>query len=655
MDALEIQLYDGQITLEQYNKEVEQLDKNARNFNAEALTSFIEITGSNNLEEFNRILKETKEVDSLAGTGVVTVPTAAAAAAQKQVEDQVKQMQDAYFAQMPNIKEEEKKAIIDGMKEAFGGTESTDIIVGWAQLLGSYISVEAVKGLAGSNAPDGVLNKEGLDRRLLTSKLREEAAANAAKFGDFGPKVPEPGKESAWARIKRETEETKKYSSAVQGLLGSGLKPQNIALLSQADLLEMSNSQRKEAIKLLKDQQDASKVLSFVLMSTEEQNIKNLNDAVKIKDYQIAQLQREIQKKERLNDIEQDQIDKLSRQNELDTRQTELRNRAIDQITKKEETVNNVYDARFKALDKVAQANDRIAQQQQGRISLAGALTGGDFGAAASAAAQMSANYATAQLEDTRSALENQRQAELSSLTAEVNGQLLTKQQIQIQIDEIGERIYQRDLQIQALEDIIFQREQESLPYKQAIRTIEEQRLGLTQQIEDAEFNRWKTELDGINKAIQGYNQLWIAKTKGTGSTVGTNTKASQQKPKALAFGGFIRAANGMEVPGTGISDKVPALLTPGEFVVRKSVAQANMPLLKALNSDVFPSMSSLDMSPEVPVSDTVVSTVNAPVYNNYSVSVNVADTNASADDIATAVVSRIKMNQGRSIRGSRI
>jgi hypothetical protein len=649
MDALEVQLYDGQITLEQYNKEVEQLDKNARDFNAEALTSFIEITGSNNLEEFNRVLKETKEVDSLAGTGVVTVPTAAAAAAQKQVEDQVKQMQDAYFAQMPNIKEEEKKAILDGMKEAFGGTESTDIILGWAQLLGGYISVETVKGLAGSGAPDGVMNKAGLDARNKTSKLKEEAAANAAKFGGTPP--VDDGQESAWERIKRETEETKKYSAAVQGLLGSGLKPQNIALLSQADLLEMSNSQRKEAIKLLKDQQDASKVLSFVLMSTEEQNIKNLNDAVKIKDYQISQLQREIDKKERLNDVEQDRIDKLSRQNELDNRQIDLRNRAIDQITKKEETVNSIYDARFAALDKVAQANDRIAQQQQGRISLAGALTGGDFGAAASAAAQMSANYATAQLEDTRSALENQRQSELASLTAEVNGQLLTKQQIQTQIDEIGERIYQRDLQIQQLEDVIYQREQESIPYKLAIRDLEDQRLKLTQQIEDAEFNRWKTELDGINKAILAYNEYWKSKTKGTGKTVGGPVKASQ----AMSFGGFIKAANGMEVPGTGITDKVPALLTPGEFVVRKSVAQANMPLLKALNSDIFPSMSSLDMSPEVPVSETAVSTVNAPVYNNYSVNVNVADTNASADDIATAVVSRIKMSQGRSIRGSRI
>ncbi len=316
-------------------------------------------------------------------------------------------------------------------------------------------------------------------------------------------------------------------------------------------------------------------------MSTEEQNIKNLNDAVKIKDRQISLIQREIDKKLKLNEVEENRIDNLSRQNELDERQIDLRDRALNDISKKEETVNSIYQARFDALDKVAQANDRIAQQQQGRISLASALTGGDFGAAASAAAQMSSNYAAAQLEDTKSALENQKEAELASLTAEVNGQLLTRQQLEIQIDEIRERIYQRDQAILQLEDVIYQREQETLPFKQQINQLETDRLALTQQIEDAEYNRWKTELDGINKAILGYNNLWIAKTRGAGQVVGTNLKASQKKPKGRSFGGFIRAANGMEVPGTGLSDKVPALLTPGEFVVRKSVAQANMPLLK--------------------------------------------------------------------------
>ena len=635
MDNLEIQLYDGLITLEQYNKEVQELDKNARNFNGKGLNSFLELTGSTDLDAFNRLLKETKTVPT--GQGVsATYLTDQARAAQKIVGDQVKQMQDAYFAQYPLMEESQKLAILNGMKKAFGGNESTQIITGWAQLLEGYISAATITGIA-EGVPDGIRKKP--DTGLIPP------------LGSM-PAVPDPNaKEPAYVRIKRETEETKKYSTAVRGLLSSGLKPENIALLNQADMLEMSNAQRKETIKLLKEQQNTSKVLEFIMMSSEEKNIKNLNDSVKLKDREMLLVQRQIDAKERLNQVEQDRIDVLDRQNELDKRDIDSRSRALDQIGKKEETINSVYNARFEALDKVSQINDRLAQQQQDRISLASALTGGDFGAAASAAAQMSSNYASNQLQDTRSALESQQQAEVASLTAEVNGQLLTKQQIQIQIDEISERIYQRDIQILNLEDIIYQREQETLPFKNQLRELENQRLTLTQQLEDAEFNKWKTELDGINKAIQGWNEYWKARNKGTGKTVGGNVKASQAK----TFGGFIRAANGMEVPGTGITDKVPALLTPGEFVVRKSVAQQNMPLLKALNGNVFPKAGSLVESADVPVTDSSVSTVNAPVYNNYSINVSVAETNASADEIAGAVMTKIKMNQNRSIRRSRV
>ena len=43
--------------------------------------------------------------------------------------------------------------------------------------------------------------------------------------------------------------------------------------------------------------------------------------------------------------------------------------------------------------------------------------------------------------------------------------------------------------------------------------------------------------------------------------------------------------ATGGKVPGTGSGDKVPALLTPGEFVVKKQVSQKNSGFLSALNN----------------------------------------------------------------------
>jgi hypothetical protein len=68
------------------------------------------------------------------------------------------------------------------------------------------------------------------------------------------------------------------------------------------------------------------------------------------------------------------------------------------------------------------------------------------------------------------------------------------------------------------------------------------------------------------------------------------NYKGSTERAPGMMYGGSAKKyAYGSTVPGRGMTDKVPALLTPGEFVVRKRVAEQYGPLLKSLNGQVFP------------------------------------------------------------------
>ena len=94
-----------------------------------------------------------------------------------------------------------------------------------------------------------------------------------------------------------------------------------------------------------------------------------------------------------------------------------------------------------------------------------------------------------------------------------------------------------------------------------------------------------------------------------------------------LANGGFP----GMPKIGT---DTVPAMLTPGEFVVKKyAVDKFGADNLKAINNGSYSGGS---------------------VYNNtYSISVN-ANTNASPDEIARTVMTQIKRVDAQRIRGNR-
>ena len=66
--------------------------------------------------------------------------------------------------------------------------------------------------------------------------------------------------------------------------------------------------------------------------------------------------------------------------------------------------------------------------------------------------------------------------------------------------------------------------------------------------------------------------------------TFGAPYSTETTRPKRFNMGGNVFFNNGNQVPGFGNTDTVPAMLTPGEFVIRKGVAQQDPEGMRALN-----------------------------------------------------------------------
>ena len=543
------------------------------------------------------------------------------------------------------------------------------------------------------------LNDQGLKdaaiafRNYITPKVTYSDSGGIFGGGASGDTTTEEivptGEKSAFEQLKETYDQTMKYASAVRSL-GKETNKEAISLIGATSMAEMNNAERKKAISLIKEQIAVQKIINFLLLSQQDQEIELLDVQSKVKDVQIQSKEREISAIEELNQKDQDRIDTINRQNDLDQRQTEIRNRALDQLSKREDEINKVYQSRFEALDNVANINDRIRQQQEDTISLASALTSGDIAAAASAANTMAANDTAYQMDQTRLELEAQQQREIDALTVSVNGNMMTRAQIEAEIDTINERIYQRGLNIQALEDSMYNRNLNQVkPLQQEINALNKEREDinfridyLQAQIAQKEYeqmlnvrgtNKLLGEKRDTVKQIRDYYTEMVNLYRNSGVKPPSlfnmggvvpgymlggmvNYKGSKEPAPGMMMGGKVKKyAVGNLVPGKGNVDRVPALLTPGEFVVRKSVAQQNLPLLKALNSDIFPSISDKDFGTSGTFAANMTNSVtNMPVYNNYSISVNVPNTNANPEDIANTVMSRIRRYSAGEIRGTR-
>jgi TP901 family phage tail tape measure protein len=608
-----------------------------------------------------------------------------------------------------------------------------------------------------------------------------------------------------------------------------GLDP---AALSQLDyvkaaqILNSSAKEQKKVIAALNQELRENAIKAYALKSAEEvleDQMSATSNAIgayinMLESTSIKPVQDQIDKYTELTNKQQDQIDKYQK--------------GLQQLSDKESNINKTYDSRISIIDKVSAANERAAQKQQRQISLASAIASGDFGAAAQAAADITSADAQAQLEDTRTALELQRQNDLKNLTVEINGILYTRETIETNIKNIDEEIYQRSLLIKAEQQKIADIEKTITAEKEKQRKLQvltqisqlstqmqmtvdqtqrqamgaqigylgqsigldpnnpqsitnlsnqlginaqalvdnlaksQQVVGLTAAQFVKEFEKGQKLSGQFSKAIdetsvQGKLSLsymtslqnaWSGdEKKGVAGLVSTGTtikntligagaaivagkkalddaltaanialaKAKEAQntspqfrydPKTkkmvpVAFGGVMGYMGGGKVnkyplgglipymgggkvrkyaiggninykgssepaparmnlggmtlgsiaPGLGNTDRVPALLTPGEFVVRKSVAKENMGFLKALNGDVFPQLGQgLQSSSITPINSTTITGGTTLYNNNYSVNVNVAGTDASANDIANIVVRKIKTANDRNVRGSR-
>jgi TP901 family phage tail tape measure protein len=123
--------------------------------------------------------------------------------------------------------------------------------------------------------------------------------------------------------------------------------------------------------------------------------------------------------------------------------------------------------------------------------------------------------------------------------------------------------------------------------------------------------------------------------------------------------GGVIRRSIGGGVPGIGNGDVVSAMLTPGEYVIRKeAVNKYGLDMMSKINAGQFKLPTLRD--PQFAVDDMSVSTKSGvaqtsnSVYNNYNLNVNVKS-DANADDIARTVMTQIRQVNSQQIRGVRL
>lgn len=420
----------------------------------------------------------------------------------KQLQRQIKDVTGDYnklLATLTKITKEQAQGAIANATIGFAGRAISTRRQAAAQniLMGQGYTYDQASGIAGSEedalaitkAQDAVAQGESRVNRLI--KERSKYKVGSEKYKQLSAEIKEARGELKEAKTAQDNlnksiaqsvveQQRLDWQSLQEGInseiakqantqkfINLGIKDglvlnrlNNLTLEQQNYFLSLSAEQQKAfvdslaaSIPLSEKIADAFERISAAqrlqTLRNEEATNKQMGKTLEQYDDQLDLLNDQLDVQNDLLRVQQDKVDVIQEEND------DL-NRGLELLSRQEEAINEAFDKRIEALDKVEQANARIAQQQQNQLNLSQALAEGDIYAATQAAQQIKQDNATAAIENTREAFENAREEQLKNLVVDVNGQLLTRDQIEKRIEGNNDRIYQiQEDQIEPIQKVI--------------------------------------------------------------------------------------------------------------------------------------------------------------------------------------------------------
>jgi TP901 family phage tail tape measure protein len=421
--------------------------------------------------------------------------------------------------------------------------------------------------------------------------------------------------------------------------------------------------------------------------------IKKENDALAVQEKRLADINAQIEK------VTKSQVEPI--QAVIDSN-----NLALDKIALKEDAINEKYNKQVEALDKIASINQNIANIQKQRLSIADALTRGDISTAAQLMQDARAEQAQSAVTGQKDALSATRDAAISALGRNAIEKQNKELQLQINIIE-ATQLKTLQAQKQTIEDTI---ESINLNITALNKQVEVTKQGYVyakgtkQEMDDLDdliakataagipFTAELLKQAGSAQALAAALQLALATQQklGSGATTideikagakaGTitaqtitpeqtatviksikdlNAKIAPQIAQLQKLTGIKKMYGGvvkyMATGGAVGSDTIPAMLTPGEFIVNKAASKAYRPLLEKINESKYPGMLGGGGMTQIPVNNISTSmNDNSTAVYNYNLGFSINGANGNAKDIANAVMREIKNVDSQRIRGQR-